>query len=83
MKSIRLFLPLLFVATVSLASAVRGAESVSVKAILISASNESGESDGRLAASARGVLVHTNPEHTASKPLPDDLRARLEASIVA
>ena len=38
-------------------------------------------SDGRLAASARGVLVHTNPEHTASKPLPDDLRARLEASI--
>jgi acyl-CoA thioester hydrolase len=39
-------------------------------------------SDGRLAASARGVLVHTNPEHTASKPLPDDLRARLEASIV-
>ena len=40
-------------------------------------------SDGRLAATARGVLVHTNPEHTASKPLPDDLRARLEASIVA
>jgi acyl-CoA thioester hydrolase len=39
-------------------------------------------SDGRLAASARGVLVHTNPEHTASKPLPDDLRARLEASLV-
>ena len=38
-------------------------------------------SDGRLAATARGVLVHTNPEHTASKPLPDDLRARLEASI--
>jgi hypothetical protein len=29
------------------------------------------------------VLVHTNPEHTASKPLPDDLRARLVASIVA
>lgn len=39
-------------------------------------------SDQRLCASARGVLVHTNPEHTASKPLPDDLRARLEASIV-
>ena len=38
-------------------------------------------SDGRLAATARGVLVHTNPEHTKSKPLPDDLRARLEASI--
>lgn len=39
-------------------------------------------SDGRLVASARGVLVHTNAEHTKSKPLPDDLRARLEASIV-
>ena len=39
-------------------------------------------SDGRLVATARGVLVHTDPEHTASKPLPDDLRARLEASIV-
>ena len=38
-------------------------------------------SDGRLVATARGVLVHTNPEHTASKPLPADLRARLEASI--
>ena len=40
-------------------------------------------SDGRLCASARGVLVHTNAEHTESKRLPDDLRARLEASIVA
>jgi acyl-CoA thioester hydrolase len=40
-------------------------------------------SDNRLCATARGVLVHTNPEHTASKPLPDDLRARLVASIVA
>ncbi len=39
-------------------------------------------SDNRLVASARGVLVHTNPEHTESKRLPDDLRARLEASIV-
>lgn len=39
------------------------------------------QSDGRLAASARGVLVHTNLEHTESKRLPDDLRARLEASI--
>ena len=38
-------------------------------------------SDGRLVASARGVLVHTNPDHTESKRLPDDLRARLEASI--
>ena len=28
-------------------------------------------------------LVHTNAEHTESKRLPDDLRARLEASIVA
>ena len=40
-------------------------------------------SDNRLCATARGVLVHTNAEHTASKPLPDDLRARLVASIVA
>lgn len=39
-------------------------------------------SDDRLVASARGVLVHTNPEHTESKRIPDDLRARLEASIV-
>ena len=38
-------------------------------------------SDGRVAARATGVLVHTNPEHTASQPLPDELRARLEASI--
>lgn len=38
-------------------------------------------SDGRIAARATGVLVHTNPEHTASQPLPADLRARLEASI--
>jgi acyl-CoA thioester hydrolase len=40
-------------------------------------------SDGRVAANATGVLVHTNPEHTESRPLPDDLRARLEASVVA
>jgi acyl-CoA thioester hydrolase len=39
------------------------------------------ESDGRLAASARGVLVHTTPDHAASQRLPDALRARLEASI--
>ena len=39
------------------------------------------ESDGRLAASARGVLVHTNADHSASQPLPDVLRARLEASV--
>lgn len=38
-------------------------------------------SDGRVAASARGVLVHTNPARDASKPLPDDLRTLLEASI--
>lgn len=40
-------------------------------------------SDGRLAATARGVLVHTNAEHTASQPLPAELKARLEASIDA
>lgn len=40
-------------------------------------------SDGRVAARATGVLVHTNLEHTASRPLPDDLRARLEASVAA
>ncbi|MGA0121742.1 MAG: acyl-CoA thioesterase [Gaiellales bacterium] len=39
-------------------------------------------SDGRVAARATGVLVHTNAEHTESRPLPDDLRARLEASLV-
>ena len=38
-------------------------------------------SDNRLCASARGVLVHTNVEHTESKRLPDDLRVRLELSI--
>ena len=40
------------------------------------------ESDGRLAASARGVLVHTDAAHAESQRLPDALRARLEASIV-
>ncbi len=38
-------------------------------------------SDGRVAARATGILVHTNPEHTASQPLPAELRTRLEASI--
>ncbi len=38
-------------------------------------------SDGRIAASARGVLVHTNEARDASQPLPADLRAALEASI--
>lgn len=35
--------------------------------------------DGRVAANARGVLVHTTPDREASKPLPDALRARLGA----
>jgi acyl-CoA thioester hydrolase len=34
-------------------------------------------SDGRVAVNARAVLVHTTPDHAASKPLPDDLRTRL------
>lgn len=38
-------------------------------------------SDGRIAANARGVLVHTNEARDASQPLPADLRAALEASI--
>jgi hypothetical protein len=48
MKTIRLIL--LLAAFVGLASLSRAAESVTVKGILISASNESGESDRRLAA---------------------------------
>jgi len=36
-------------------------------------------SDGRVAVNARGVLVHTTPDHATSKPLPDDLRRRLGA----
>lgn len=35
--------------------------------------------DGRVAANARGVLVHTTPNRDASKPLSDALRARLGA----
>jgi len=40
-------------------------------------------SDGRVAARATGVLVHTNAEHTESRQIPADLRTRLEASIDA
>lgn len=40
-------------------------------------------SDDRLCASALGVLVHTNVEHTESKPLPADLKLRLQASITS
>lgn len=40
-------------------------------------------SDERLVASARSVLVHTDPAHTASQRLPDGFRARLEASLVS
>lgn len=51
MKPIRLLLSLLLFAAASiLATTARAAESVTVKGILISASNESGESDRRLAA---------------------------------
>jgi len=39
-------------------------------------------SDGRVAARATGVLVHTDTAHAASRPLPDALRARLEASVI-
>jgi hypothetical protein len=51
MKTTRLLLPLLLLAAVtSLPSIARAADGVTVRGILISASNESGESDRRLAA---------------------------------
>ena len=50
MKTIRLFLSLALFAAASLATTVRAAESATVKGILISASNATGESDRRLAA---------------------------------
>jgi hypothetical protein len=51
MKPIRLlFSLLLLAAATSLVTTTRAADSVTVKGILISASNESGESDSRLAA---------------------------------
>lgn len=53
MKTIRLILLLATLA--GLATAARAAESVTVKGILISASNESGESDPRLAAYAANL----------------------------
>lgn len=51
-------------------------ESVGTSSITLSETIHAA-SDGRLAATARAVLVHTNAEHTASRPLPDDLRDRL------
>jgi acyl-CoA thioester hydrolase len=35
--------------------------------------------DGRLAATARCVLVHTGPDHERSEPIADGLRAALNA----
>jgi acyl-CoA thioester hydrolase len=51
-------------------------ESIGTSSITLRETITSG-SDGRVAANARGVLVHTTPERDAPKPLPDALRARL------
>ncbi len=53
-------------------------ESVGTSSITLRETITSGL-DGRVAANARGVLVHTTPDREASKPLPDVLRGRLGA----
>jgi acyl-CoA thioester hydrolase len=51
-------------------------ESLGTSSITLRETITSGR-DGRVAANARGVLVHTTPDRDASKPLPDALRTRL------
>lgn len=55
-------------------------ESVGTSSITLRETITAG-SDGRVAANARGVLVHTNPARDASQRLPDELRASLQAAI--